>query len=132
MRVALCQLPISSVPSANLARVEAAVTSAAAQGTHLAVFPEGTQARFSADLRQAAEPLDGPFCHGLSEVARRTGLAIAAGVFEPAPDAAVRPPAGGCSTRRSPSTQPGAGRPPTGRAACWTPSASANPTELRP
>ena len=89
MRVALCQLPISSEPSANLARVEAAVTGAAAQGAQLAVFPEGTQARFSADLRQAAEPLDGPFGRGLSEVARRTGVAVAAGVFEPAPDGRV-------------------------------------------
>ena len=60
-------MPISSAPSANLARVAAAVTSAAAQGAQLAVFPEGTQARFSADLRAAAEPLDGPFCAELAE-----------------------------------------------------------------
>jgi deaminated glutathione amidase len=85
MRVALGQLPISSDPSANLARVEAAVASAAAAGARLAVFPEGTQARFSADLRQAAEPLDGPFCTGLARAARRAGIAIVAGVFEPAP-----------------------------------------------
>jgi predicted amidohydrolase len=85
MRVALCQLPISSDPSANLARVEAAVTSAAASGAQLAVFPEGTQARFSADLRQVAEPLDGPFCAGLAQAARRAGVAIVAGVFESAP-----------------------------------------------
>jgi deaminated glutathione amidase len=89
MRVALCQLPISSAPPTNLTRVTAAVTSAASQGAQLAVFPEGTQARFSADLRQAAEPLDGPFCQGLSDVARRTGVAIVAGVFEPAPDGRV-------------------------------------------
>jgi deaminated glutathione amidase len=89
MRVALCQLPISSRPPVNLSRVEAAVTSAAAQGAGLAVFPEGTQARFSADLREVAEPLDGPFCQGLSETARRTGVAIVAGVFEPAQDGRV-------------------------------------------
>jgi deaminated glutathione amidase len=89
MRVALCQLPISSRPPVNLSRVEAAVTSAAAQGASLAVFPEGTQARFSADLREVAEPLDGPFCQGLSETARRTGVAIVAGVFEPAQDGRV-------------------------------------------
>jgi predicted amidohydrolase len=85
MRVALCQLPVSSDPSANLARVEAAVTSAATAGAQLAVFPEGMQARFSADLRQVAQPLDGPFCTGLAQAARRAGLAIVAGVFEPAP-----------------------------------------------
>jgi deaminated glutathione amidase len=89
MRVALCQLPISSAPPTNLARVEAAVTSAAARGAQLAVFPEGTQARFSADLRQVAEPLDGPFGNGLAELARRTGVAIVAGVFETASDGRV-------------------------------------------
>ena len=89
MRVALCQLPVSSVPSANLARVEAAVASAAGQGAQLAVFPEGMQARFSADLRQAAQPLDGPFCAGLAQAARRAGVAIVAGVFEPAGDGRV-------------------------------------------
>ncbi|MGH3395739.1 MAG: nitrilase-related carbon-nitrogen hydrolase, partial [Streptosporangiaceae bacterium] len=84
MHVALGQLPVSSVPSANLARVEAAVASAAGQGAQLAVFPEGMQARFSADLRQAAQPLDGPFCAGRAQAARRAGVAIVAGVFEPA------------------------------------------------
>jgi predicted amidohydrolase len=85
MRVALCQLPIASAPSANLNRVEAALSAAAAQGAQLAVCPEGTQARFSADLRQLAEPLDGPFCTGLAAAARRTGVAVIAGVFEPDP-----------------------------------------------
>ncbi len=89
MRVALCQLPVSSVPSANLTRVEAAVTTAAAQGAQLAVFPEGMQARFSADLRQAAQPLDGPFCAGLAQAAQRSGVGIVAGVFEPAGDGRV-------------------------------------------
>jgi deaminated glutathione amidase len=89
MRVALCQIPVSSAPTTNLTRVTAAVAAAASQGAALAVFPEGTQARFSADLRQVAEPLDGPFCQGLSDLARRSGVAIAAGVFEPAPDGRV-------------------------------------------
>jgi len=89
MRVALCQLPVSSVPSANLARVEAAVAAAADQGAQLAVFPEGMQARFSADLRAAAQPLDGPFCAGLAQAARRAGVGIVAGVFEPAGDGRV-------------------------------------------
>jgi deaminated glutathione amidase len=89
MRVALCQLPVSSVPSANLARVEAAVAAAAGQGAQLAVFPEGMQARFSADLRAAAQPLDGPFCAGLAQAARRAGVGIVAGVFEPAGDGRV-------------------------------------------
>jgi predicted amidohydrolase len=89
MRVALGQIPISSDPQVNLGRVRVAAESAAAAGAKLAVFPEGTQARFSADLRALAEPLDGAFCQGLSDTARSTGLAIAAGVFEPAPDGRV-------------------------------------------
>jgi deaminated glutathione amidase len=89
MRVALGQLPISSAPQVNLERVRAAAASAAAQGAQLAVFPEGTQVRFSADLRAAAEPLDGPFCRGLAEAARSAGLAIIATLFEPAPDGRV-------------------------------------------
>ncbi|HUB38190.1 MAG TPA: carbon-nitrogen hydrolase family protein [Streptosporangiaceae bacterium] len=89
MRVALGQLPISSVPHVNLDRVRVAAISAASQGAQLAVFPEGTQARFSADLRAVAEPLDGPFCRGLAQTAASAGLAIVASLFEPAPDGRV-------------------------------------------
>jgi len=89
MRVALGQLPISSVPQVNLDRVRAATASAAAQGAQLAIFPEGTQVRFSADLRAAAEPLDGPFCQGLAAAARSAGVAIVASLFEPAPGGRV-------------------------------------------
>jgi predicted amidohydrolase len=84
MRVALCQLPVSSDPSANLGRVKEAVADAAAAGAHLAVFPEGMQARFGTDLREAAEPTDGPFGQGLSGAAGEHGVAVVAGVFEPA------------------------------------------------
>jgi len=84
--VALGQLPISSDPRVNLDRVRAAAASAAGQGAQLAVFPEGTQARFSTDLRAVAEPLDGAFCRGLADSARSAGLAIVACLFEPAPD----------------------------------------------
>ena len=89
MRVALCQLPVSSEPEVNLGRVREALDRAARQGADLAVFPEGTQARFSVDLRAVAEPADGPFCKGLSEAARASGVALVAGVFEPAPDGRV-------------------------------------------
>ncbi len=89
MRVALCQMPASSQPAVNLSRVQSALTSAREQGSDLAVFPEGTQARFSADLRAVAEPLDGPFCSGLAAAARASGVALAAGIFEPAPGGRV-------------------------------------------
>ncbi len=89
MRVALAQLPISSTPQVNLDRVRAAAVSAANQGAGLVVFPEGTQARFSVDLRTVAEPLDGPFCRGLAKTAASAGLAIVASMFEPATDGRV-------------------------------------------
>ena len=85
MRVALCQIPISSDPAVNLARVKDAVSRAAADGAALAVFPEATQVRFGSDLKGAAEPLDGPFGTALASAARDHGLALVAGVFEPAP-----------------------------------------------
>ncbi len=85
MRVALCQIPASTQPSVNLGRVKSALTTASQQGSDLAVFPEGTQVRFSADLLAAAEPLDGPFCTGLAAAARDSGVALVAGVFESAP-----------------------------------------------
>jgi predicted amidohydrolase len=89
MRVALGQIPISSTPQVNLDRVRAAAEKAASQGAGLAVFPEGTQVRFSADLRAVAEPLDGPFCRGLAKTAASADLAIVASLFEPAPDGRV-------------------------------------------
>src|SRR5215467_3173456 len=89
MRIALCQLPISPDPAINLGRVAQAVASAARQGADLAVFPEATQARFGSDLRELAEPLDGEFGTGLAELAREAGVALVAGVFEPAPDGRV-------------------------------------------
>jgi predicted amidohydrolase len=89
MRVALCQLPVSPDPGVNLGRVRAALSDAAGRGADLAVFPEATQARFGSDLRAVAEPLDGPFGSGLAGAARATGVALVAGVFEPAPDGRV-------------------------------------------
>ena len=89
MRVALCQIPVSSRPDVNSGRVRTALTEAADLGADLAVFPEATQVRFGSDLRAAAEPLDGPFCTGLAAAAKQSGVALVAGVFEPAPDGRV-------------------------------------------
>jgi predicted amidohydrolase len=89
MRVALCQVPASSDPAVNLGRAKAAVADAASAGAQLAIFPEGSQVRFGADLRAAAEPLDGSYCGGLCAAARDNSIAIVAGVFEPAPDGRV-------------------------------------------
>jgi predicted amidohydrolase len=89
MRVALCQIPVSSRPEVNAGRVARALAQAADQGADLAVFPEATQVRFGSDLAAAAEPLDGPFCSGLAAEAKQAGVALVAGVFEPAPGGRV-------------------------------------------
>src|ERR1700683_4026951 len=89
MRVALCQIPVSSQPEVNAKRVSLALTRAAEGGADLAVFPEATQIRFGSDLRAAAEPLDGPFCTGLAAACAGAGAAAVAGVFEPATDGRV-------------------------------------------
>ena len=89
MRVALCQIPVSSRAEVNSGRVRDALERAADQGADLAVFPEATQVRFGSDLVAAAEPLDGPFCSGLAAAAKQTGVALVAGVFEPAADGRV-------------------------------------------
>jgi deaminated glutathione amidase len=89
MRVALCQLPVSPDPAINLGRVRDALAEAARRGARLAVFPEATQARFGSELRAVAEPLTGPFGTGLAAAAREHGVALVAGVFEPAPDGRV-------------------------------------------
>ncbi len=89
MWVALCQMPVSPDPAINIDRVRESLASAAASGADLAVFPEATQARFGTDLRAAAEPLDGPFGSALAAAARQMGVALVAGVFEPAPDGRV-------------------------------------------
>jgi deaminated glutathione amidase len=89
MRVALCQIPVSSRPDVNSRRVRAALVQAAETGADLAVFPEATQVRFGSDLQAAAEPLDGPFGAELAAAAKDTGVALVAGVFEPAPDGRV-------------------------------------------
>jgi predicted amidohydrolase len=89
MRIALCQLPVSADPGVNRRRVRDALRDAAGRGAELAVFPEAVMTRFGSDLRAAAEPLDGPFCSDLAEAAKETGVALVAGVFEPAPDGRV-------------------------------------------
>jgi deaminated glutathione amidase len=89
MRVALCQIPVSSQPAVNLSRVRDALRTASSQGADLAVFPEATQIRFGSDLAAAAEPLDGAFCTGLGLAAKESRVGLVAGVFEPAPDGRV-------------------------------------------
>jgi predicted amidohydrolase len=89
MRIALCQIPVSSDPVVNLSRVRGALREAAAGRAELAVFPEATMVRFGSDLRACAEPVDGPFCAELAAACAAAGVAAVVGVFEPAPEGRV-------------------------------------------
>ncbi|MEV0307017.1 carbon-nitrogen hydrolase family protein [Nonomuraea fuscirosea] len=80
-RIALCQIPVSPDPSANLKRAREAI--ATAGDAELAIFPEATLTRYGRRITDLAEPLDGPFVTGLAEAAREHGIAVIAGVFEP-------------------------------------------------
>lgn len=82
-RIALCQIPVSPEPSANLERVREALAKAA--GADLAIFPEATLTRYGKRITDLAEPLDGPFMSGVAAAAREHGTAVIAGVFEPGP-----------------------------------------------
>ncbi|HUR08836.1 MAG TPA: carbon-nitrogen hydrolase family protein [Nonomuraea sp.] len=83
-RIALCQIPVSPDPAANLKRVREAL--AKAEGADLAIFPEATLTRYGSRITDLAEPLDGPFVSGVAEAAREHGVAVIAGVFEPGRD----------------------------------------------
>ncbi|GAA4202303.1 carbon-nitrogen hydrolase family protein [Microbispora amethystogenes] len=86
-RIALCQIPVDHDPKTNLETVRDAL--ARVPGADLAVFPEATLTRFGRGVTHTAEPLDGPFVTGLAEAAREHGVAVIAGVFEPAEDGRV-------------------------------------------
>src|SRR6201995_1399589 len=89
MRVALCQIPVSSQPAVNLDRVRKALAEAAAQQADLAVFPEATQIRFGCDPRPVAAEVDEGFGAELGRAAAAAGVALVAGIFTPAPDGRV-------------------------------------------
>ncbi|WP_144802368.1 carbon-nitrogen hydrolase family protein [Curtobacterium sp. BH-2-1-1] len=85
LTIAAAQFAPVDDPTANLETVRRAAVNAARRGADLLVTPEYTS-YFTADIDDrfvaAAEPLDGPFVTGLTNVARETGIAIVAGVAE--------------------------------------------------
>ena len=89
LRVAACQILSSSDPRENLETANAAIARAADAGARLAVLPEAAMAHFATPLAEVAQPLDGPFAQGLRAAARRHGLTVVAGMFEPAADGRV-------------------------------------------
>jgi predicted amidohydrolase len=86
MRVAVVQFSAGEDKPANLARLVGLVGEAAAAGATLVVAPEAAMHGFGTGktpLAPVAEPLDGPFVTGVQKAARRHGVTIVAGMFEP-------------------------------------------------
>ncbi len=83
MRAALVQLNSQADVAANLARVEALVANAAAEGAELVALPENFACMRddSGGPHPAAEPLDGPIVAFLRAQARRHGIVLAGGTF---------------------------------------------------
>ena len=84
MQVEVVQLAADVDPAVNRRDVDARL-STVASGTDLVVLPEATQSDFGPadrDLREAAEPLDGPFVDLLLRQARRIGGTVIGGMFE--------------------------------------------------
>jgi deaminated glutathione amidase len=72
VRIALCQTNTGEDPGANFLQVTALLEEAAAAGVDLAALPEVWPRQGSTpQMREAAEPLDGPHVTRLAEVARR-------------------------------------------------------------
>ena len=84
MKIALGQMGAGSDKKQNLRRMEKLAGDAV--GADLLVFPEAVMVGGAPDLDLAplAEPLDGPFVGELRRLAARLGMAIVAGMFEPA------------------------------------------------
>ena len=89
MRVALCQITSTAVPSDNLSLVRDAVARAAAEGASVAVFPEATMACFGTSLGPLAEPVDGPWATAVASIAAEYDVLVVAGMFTPSADGRV-------------------------------------------
>jgi deaminated glutathione amidase len=89
VRVALCQITSTAVPSDNLALIRDGVARAAAGGASVAVFPEATMACFGTSLAPLAEPVDGPWATAVAAIAAEYDLLVVAGMFTPSADGRV-------------------------------------------
>jgi deaminated glutathione amidase len=85
MNVAVVQFAAGFDKAANLARIGSLVADAADAGAELVIAPEGAMHDFGPQelaLAPVAEPLDGAFVAGLSEIASRRAVTVVAGMFE--------------------------------------------------
>ena len=81
MHLACCQLDIAwEDKPVNYRRVEALLNAAALPAGTLVLLPEMFATGFTMNAETVAEPLDGPTARFLSDLARRLGLFVQAGV----------------------------------------------------
>ncbi|MCF8603291.1 carbon-nitrogen hydrolase family protein [Gordonia sp. HY442] len=90
MRLAMAQISTGTDPQGNLTRIVDETRRAARDGAELIVFPEASMCRFGVSLRDVAQPLDGPWASGVSDVADETGVTVVAGMFTTSPDGRIR------------------------------------------
>ncbi|WP_407359572.1 carbon-nitrogen hydrolase family protein [Microbacterium sp. LBN7] len=85
MKFAIGQMVSGGDKSANLEEITRLTEEAAAAGARLVVFPEFAMfdvPNLDAEFVKQGEALDGPFVTALAGLARRTGVAIVAGMLE--------------------------------------------------
>lgn len=85
MRISVCQFAAGRDVSANREQIAALAAAAATDGARLAVFPETAMyycVSSPDQIRQAAQPLDGPFVTELTGIAQETGLVLVVGMYE--------------------------------------------------
>ena len=85
MYVTVAQFAATTDKAENLAAATRLIAEAAARGTSLVVLPEN--AMYSdpdpaADVRQAAEQVDGPFAQAIAKSAKHAGVTVIAGMTE--------------------------------------------------
>lgn len=85
MKLSICQIVSAADVDVNLAEIGRVADLAAAEDADLAIFPEFAMLRIEAltpDVLAKAETLDGAFVSGLTEIAKRTGISLVAGMLE--------------------------------------------------
>ncbi len=86
-KVGLVQMAMSAGPEENLEKAAARVEDAARKGAQVVCLPELYRSRYFCQredqaLFDLAEPVPGPSTERLSEVAKRTGVAVVVPIFE--------------------------------------------------
>lgn len=90
VRIGLAQIQSGLDKHKNNVDIVDAIEKAAAQKVDILVFPEASQISFEANLKDEAEPLDGPFATLIRSYALNYNMLIVAGMFEPGHNGRVR------------------------------------------